>query len=37
MCTGNICRSPLAELLLRQALGKLPVTTHSAGTQALVG
>ncbi|MDN6534431.1 MAG: low molecular weight phosphatase family protein [Yaniella sp.] len=37
MCTGNICRSPLAELLLRQALADLPVTTHSAGTQALVG
>src|SRR5699024_107623 len=37
MCTGNICRSPLAELLLHQALADLPVTTHSAGTHALVG
>jgi len=37
VCTGNICRSPLAELLLRQAFQNLPVLVHSAGTQALEG
>lgn len=39
VCTGNICRSPLAEQLLiarLQDLG-LPVEVHSAGTQAVVG
>lgn len=39
VCTGNICRSPLAEQLLRvrfEAAG-LPVLVHSAGTMALVG
>lgn len=36
VCTGNICRSPLAESLLRMALRDLPVTVHSAGTHALV-
>lgn len=36
VCTGNICRSPLAEVLLRT---RLPgsVRVHSAGTRALVG
>lgn len=37
VCTGNICRSPLAEQLLRSALADLPVRVHSAGTHALVG
>ncbi|MCR2801907.1 low molecular weight phosphatase family protein [Microbacterium sp. zg-Y818] len=37
ICTGNICRSPLAELLLRQRLADLGVTVHSAGTRGLVG
>lgn len=37
VCTGNICRSPLAQLLLRQDLSNLPVTVSSAGTHALVG
>jgi protein-tyrosine phosphatase len=37
VCTGNICRSPLAESLLRSILGGLPVQVESAGTQALVG
>ena len=37
VCTGNICRSPLAEALLRQRLSDLPVEVHSAGTHALVG
>ncbi|MBO0980995.1 low molecular weight phosphatase family protein [Microbacterium sp. SD291] len=36
VCTGNICRSPLAETLLRAHLGEL-VRVHSAGTHALVG
>ncbi|MBF4457413.1 MULTISPECIES: arsenate reductase/protein-tyrosine-phosphatase family protein [unclassified Pseudoclavibacter] len=38
VCTGNICRSPLAEQLLRDGLRDLPgVTVESAGTGALVG
>lgn len=38
VCTGNICRSPLAEQLLRTALSELSdVTVSSAGTGALVG
>lgn len=34
VCVGNICRSPTAEFLLKQAL---PQTVHSAGLGALVG
>lgn len=37
VCTGNICRSPLAEQLLRQRLAPLGVTVESAGVGALVG
>lgn len=37
VCTGNICRSPLAEVLLRARLESLGVRVHSAGTHALVG
>lgn len=37
VCTGNICRSPLAEVLLRRALEPRGVRVHSAGTHALVG
>ena len=37
LCTGNICRSPLAEVLLRDRLTGLPVTVRSAGTRAVVG
>lgn len=37
VCTGNICRSPLAEILLRARLAPLGVRVHSAGTHALVG
>lgn len=37
VCTGNICRSPLAEALLRSELSGLPVEVSSAGTHALVG
>lgn len=36
VCTGNICRSPMAEVLLRSALAELGVRVHSAGTHALV-
>jgi len=37
VCTGNICRSPLAEVVLASRLADLDVRVHSAGTQALVG
>jgi protein-tyrosine phosphatase len=39
VCTGNICRSPLAEQLLRArfAAAGIPGVIHSAGTGALVG
>ncbi len=38
VCTGNICRSPAAEFLLRQRIEKIGrrVETRSAGTGALV-
>ncbi|MFE6735647.1 low molecular weight phosphatase family protein [Microbacterium sp. NPDC057650] len=36
VCTGNICRSPMAEVLLRARLPQT-VKVHSAGTQAMVG
>lgn len=36
VCTGNICRSPMGEVLLRSALADLGVRVHSAGTHALV-
>lgn len=35
VCTGNICRSPLAEVVLREKLRPLAVTVQSAGTQGL--
>jgi protein-tyrosine phosphatase len=37
VCTGNICRSPLAETVLAARLADLDIRVHSAGTQALVG
>lgn len=38
VCTGNICRSPLAEQLLRRGLsGVEGVSVGSAGTMAMVG
>jgi protein-tyrosine phosphatase len=38
VCVGNICRSPMAEALLRRALiGQDGVTVASAGLGALVG
>jgi protein-tyrosine phosphatase len=35
VCTGNICRSPLAELLLRARLADLSPRVTSAGTRGL--
>lgn len=37
VCTGNVCRSPLAERMLRARLDGAPVTVASAGIGALVG
>jgi protein-tyrosine phosphatase len=37
VCTGNICRSPMAEHLLRAGLGDTPLTFRSAGTIARPG
>jgi protein-tyrosine phosphatase len=38
VCSGNICRSPMAEQLLRNGLNAYPaVTVTSAGTVGLVG
>ncbi|MFJ6653835.1 low molecular weight phosphatase family protein [Microbacterium sp. NPDC091313] len=36
VCTGNVCRSPLAEQLLRARLRPLDVAVSSAGTKALI-
>lgn len=35
VCTGNICRSPLAAVLLRARLASLEPRVHSAGTYGL--
>ncbi|MBV4475175.1 low molecular weight phosphotyrosine protein phosphatase [Pseudomonas sp. B2M1-30] len=37
VCVGNICRSPTAELLLRNALTTSSITVSSAGLAARVG
>jgi protein-tyrosine phosphatase len=37
VCTGNVCRSPAAELLLRDRLGAADVDVASAGVHALAG
>lgn len=38
VCTGNICRSPMAEGILRKILGsKYKIRVSSAGTHALEG
>lgn len=35
VCTGNICRSPFAELLLKHYLKDTPIRVESAGTRGL--
>ncbi len=37
VCTGNICRSPLAELLLRTRLSNVAVAVASVGTRTREG
>lgn len=37
VCVGNVCRSPMAEFLLRDQLGARDVRVASAGFGALVG
>lgn len=37
ICVGNICRSPMAEALLRHRLPNAGVKVHSAGIGALLG
>jgi protein-tyrosine phosphatase len=37
LCTGNICRSPMAEAVLRERLFAEGTTVSSAGTAALIG
>lgn len=37
VCTGNICRSPYLERVLRHELSGTAITVSSAGTGALVG
>ena len=37
VCVGNICRSPMAEALLRERLRARGVAVESAGLAALVG
>ncbi len=37
VCTGNICRSPMAETILRARLADVAVRVNSAGTRALIG
>lgn len=37
LCVGNICRSPMAKVLLEQACRTHPVTVASAGLDAMVG
>ena len=37
LCTGNICRSPMAEAVLRERLFVPGTSISSAGTAALIG
>ena len=37
VCVGNICRSPTAELMLRNALAPSSISVSSAGLSARVG
>ncbi|MEU4423050.1 low molecular weight phosphatase family protein [Actinoplanes sp. NPDC024001] len=34
VCHANLCRSPMAELLVRHAIGNTGIRVHSAGTHA---
>lgn len=36
ICTGNICRSPMGEALLRERAGDRLSEVYSAGTGALI-
>lgn len=37
VCVGNICRSPMAEVVLRQQLTDRKIVVESAGLAAMVG
>ncbi|BAP46154.1 low molecular weight phosphotyrosine protein phosphatase [Pseudomonas sp. 21LCFQ02] len=37
VCVGNICRSPMAEAILRDRLADRPISIRSAGLHALTG
>lgn len=37
ICTGNICRSPMGEIMLRERLTDSKITVASAGVGAVVG
>jgi low molecular weight protein-tyrosine phosphatase len=37
VCVGNICRSPMAEVVLRQQLADRKIVVESAGLAAMVG
>lgn len=37
VCTGNICRSPMAEQAFRSAFGTAEIVFESAGTAAVIG
>ena len=37
LCTGNTCRSPVAEVLARRLYGSLDLGWHSAGLDARAG
>ena len=37
VCTGNICRSPMGELLFRMYTAGTSIEVDSAGTHSLVG
>ena len=37
VCTGNICRSPMGELLLSRYLADTSIEVSSAGTKGLPG
>lgn len=37
VCTGNLCRSPAAEVIFRSRLDREPISVASAGTAGVVG